>query len=98
MSIGNHVYNMYFFLNQYSVSLDWRLAAPSSTLRRSRFLTTPPDGGFVRNDKVICCSVKGKQWLFAERIATAFPMLHKVLSFRALARNLIINYFEIIID
>ena len=25
MSIGNYVYKIYFFLCQYSVSLDWRL-------------------------------------------------------------------------
>ena len=42
MSIGNYVYKIYFFLCQYSVSLDWR------------FLTSPPDGGFVRNDNSFC--------------------------------------------
>jgi len=86
MSIGNHAYDMYFFLCQVIVFLNWR------------FLTSPPDGGFVRNDNINWCSVMGKQWRFAERIATASLMPHKTLSFRALARNLIINCFEIIID
>jgi len=94
MAIGNHAYTMYFFLYQYSVFLIWR------------FLTSPPDGGFVRNDKINFFSVMGKQWRFAERIAIASPLPHKTLSFRAedqskakgQARNLIIDYSEIIID
>ena len=86
MSIGNNEYNMYFFLFQDTVSFNWR------------FLTSPPDGGFVRNDNINWCSVTGKQWRFAEQIATASLMQHKILSFRALARNLIINCFEFVID
>jgi hypothetical protein len=86
MSIGNHAYNMYFFLCHFIVFLNWR------------FLTSPPDGGFVRNDNINRCSEMGKQWRYDERIATASLMPHKTLSFRALTRNLIINYFEIIID
>jgi hypothetical protein len=94
MAIGNQAYNIYFFLYQDSVFLIWR------------FLTSPPDGGFVRNDKFNLCSVMGKQWRFAQRIAIASPMPQKTLSFRAeaqseakgQARNLIINYSETIID
>ena len=86
LSIGNHAYNMYFFLCQDTVSINWR------------FLTSPPDGGFVRNDSINLCSVIGKHWRFALRIANASLIPHKILSFRALARNLIINCFEIIID
>jgi hypothetical protein len=86
MSFGNHAYDMYFFLCQVIVFLNWR------------FLTSPPYGGFVRNDNINWCSVMGKQWRFAQWIATASLMSHKTLSFRALARNLIINCFEIIID
>jgi hypothetical protein len=40
----------------------------------------------------------GKQWSFAERNSTASSILHKILSFRALARNLTINCYKIIID
>jgi len=50
MSIWNHTNDTYFFLYQDTVCYNWRLAAPSSTSRRSRFHTSPPDGGFVRND------------------------------------------------
>jgi len=94
MAIGYQAYTMYFFLYQDSVFLIWR------------FLTSPPDGGFVRNDKINLFRVKGKQWRFAQRITIASPIPHKTLSFRAeaqskakgQARNLIINYSEIIID
>ena len=54
--------------------------------------------GFVRNDNINWCSVMGKQWRFTWRIATASTMPHKILSFRALARNLIISCFEFVID
>jgi hypothetical protein len=59
MSIGNHAYNMYIYLCQVIVFLNWR------------FLTSLPDDGFVRNDNINWFSLIGKQWLFAERIATA---------------------------
>ena len=80
----------------------------SSAIRLTRFLTPPPDGGFVRNDNINKFKMKGKQWRFAEQIATASLMQHKILSFRALARNraeceltegnLIISCFEFVID
>jgi hypothetical protein len=71
MAIGYQAYTMYFFLYQDLVFLFWR------------FLTSPPDGGFVRNDKINLFRVTGKQWRFVQRIAIASPIPNKTLSFRA---------------
>jgi hypothetical protein len=48
MSIGNHTYDTYFFLYQDTVCYNWR------------FLTSPPDGGFVRNDNFNWFNLMGK--------------------------------------
>ena len=48
MSVGNHAFKTYFFLYQDTVCFNWR------------FLTSPPDGGFVRNDNINWFNLKGK--------------------------------------
>jgi hypothetical protein len=65
MSIGNHTYDTYFFLYQDTVCYNWR------------FLTSPPDGGFVRNDNFNWFNLMGKHWRFAERIANTSPYTTK---------------------
>jgi hypothetical protein len=62
----------------------------SSAIRLTRFLTPPPDGGFVRNDNINKFKILSFRALARNRV----PIYRDELT----EGNLIINYFKIIIN
>src|SRR5450759_1221109 len=84
MSIGNQTYRLQNIMCLDSVYFDWR------------FLTSPPDGGYVRND-ISFLFKRWKSWRFAERIANSSRLPLNTLSFRALARNPTFSCFYLLL-
>ena len=84
MTIGNQTYRLQNIMWLDSVYFDWR------------FLTSPPDGGYVRND-ISFLFKRWKSWRFAERIANSSILPLNALSFRALARNPTFSCFYLLL-